>query len=110
MKEWKKYFKNLLTEDQDQFKYRYNITAEDLENIKLEVMKSSGLEGTSIGLVKHGPGKLHQKLLQLFHSCLTGEDISQKWQTPHLTTIHKKAQRINQITTGQLLLYQLQAD
>jgi hypothetical protein len=61
-------------------KYIYVLDVEEAADLEeaLKMMKSnlsSRPGGVNAELVKHGLGKLHQMLLQLFQRCLNGEDI-----------------------------------
>jgi len=106
---WDEYYKDLLTENRDQFKdenVQPNIhtaaspiritTSEVAKACKdLKNGKAPGPGNIPAELIKNGTSKLYQHLTNLFQTCMNGREIPMEWKTSILSTIHKKGNKEN---------------
>lgn len=108
MKEWEEYYRSLLTEDRDTFKWKdknenWNatvqvkvITTQEIRKA-LNTMKNGKAPGPGdipIELVKYGPSILLERLAEIFNKCmLEGCEIPMDWNVAYLSSIHKKGSK-----------------
>jgi len=112
MEEWRNYYRDLLTEDREQFMQdeppntdcRIDqrtqedlITLQDVKRalIKMKNGKAPGPGGLNIELIKAAPEALLEKLVTLFGRCLNGEEPPSEWKKATITSIYKKGNRQN---------------
>jgi len=107
---WETYFKELLTENREQYRGEPETESEDgnetgRDKIELDInivemtirsLKSNtscGVGGVPAELLKAGTEKLYELLRQIFERCINGEGIPQDWKMGYISAIHKKGKK-----------------
>lgn len=108
-KEWKNYYKNLLTETRQEYlgddpTGPIHVHGEEVriqvETVKKAIMdlkngKASGPEGICAEMLKNGTDKLHNNLTFIINNCLNGHPVPEPWKEAYISSIHKKGDKTN---------------
>lgn len=106
-KTWTQYYKELLTENREEFKETLHTTqnmagdrtitltlTEIRQAVKsLKNKKAAGPGGIAPELIKYGSEKLFRMTQTMFQTAIDGEEIPMEWKQAYITSIYKKGDR-----------------